>query len=61
MIDIMDLTYRQLQEIAELFNRNVKPVNTNESGEIADDMIGRYCIIRTYSAGVWYGKLYSLA
>ena len=47
MIDINDLTLKQIKEIQSLTNNECKKEN------------GRYCIIRTYSAGVFAGELYS--
>ena len=48
-MDIDTLTFGQVKEISGMFS---KP---DESG--LNEMIGKECIIRTYSAGVWFGKV----
>ena len=48
-MDINDLTIGQAIKISRAFN------NDNQSS--LNDMIGQKVIIRTYSAGVWYGYL----
>lgn len=50
-IDIDNLTIGQAREIAALFVQQTMP----PSG--LDDMVGKKCIVRTYSAGVWYGAV----
>jgi len=47
MIDIDDLTLRQIKEIQNLTTNNIKNENN------------RYVIVRTYSAGVFAGELES--
>ena len=50
-MSIDDLTIGEAKELAAMFS--------GETGKstIANHMIGEKCIIRTYSAGVWYGRL----
>jgi len=51
-MNINDLTLGQLKEINSLF------VSNNDQGETGlNCMIGKKVIIRTYSAGVWFGTL----
>ena len=52
-MNIDDLTIRDIKELAKLFSSN----NTIETGSLNNDIIGRKCIIRTYSAGVWFGTV----
>lgn len=47
---IENLTFKQLKEIANIFNS----MGQSSDGKI-HPMIGKYCIIRTYSAGVHIG------
>lgn len=49
-MNINDLTIGQAKELASLFANN----NTQET---LNTMIGKKVIIRTYSAGVWFGEL----
>jgi hypothetical protein len=51
-MDINDLTLGQLKEINSLFRSSKEQ---SESG--LNSMIGKKVIIRTYSAGVWFGTL----
>lgn len=51
-MNIDSLTFGELKQIAAMFqasNAAPQPVSTLNS------MIGQKCIIRTYSAGVWFG------
>ena len=50
-MNINDLTIGQAKELATMFNSQQ---NTTKS---LNGMIGKMVIIRTYSAGVWFGKL----
>ena len=50
-MDINDLTIGQAKELACLFGQ-AQTVSTQEC-----EMVGMYAIIRTYSAGVWFGKV----
>lgn len=49
-MNIDDMTYGELKQIANLFSKT-DAVNT------LNDMIGQRIIVRTYSAGVWFGEL----
>ena len=48
-MNINDLTIGQARELANMFGSN------QQQG--LNDQVGEYVIIRTYSAGVWFGKL----
>ncbi|WP_058914525.1 DUF6948 domain-containing protein [Entomohabitans teleogrylli] len=52
-IDINELTIGQAKELAALFcgSENSQPKT------LATQYVGRHVIIRTYSAGVWFGEL----
>ena len=50
-MNIDDLTYGQLKKIAEIFNN--KPQQCQKQD--LQTMVGSKCIIRTESAGVWFG------
>lgn len=52
MIDIDRLTLGEIKQISRLVNNS----KTNENS-VFDDLIGKYVIIRTYSAGVHAGYL----
>lgn len=49
-MNINDLTIGQAKELSNLFSGQNKTETLNKQ-------IGEYVIIRTYSAGVWFGKL----
>lgn len=51
MIDINSLTIGQAKELAALFGG----AQSQQSG--LNGMIGKKCIVRTYSAGVWFGEI----
>ncbi len=51
MIDINSLTISQAKELASLFGA-AQPQQSSLNG-----MIGKKCIVRTYSAGVWFGEI----
>lgn len=53
-MDIKDLTLRQVDELKCLFGKNEVIIQCNG---IDNEVIGVYAIIRTYSAGVWFGKV----
>lgn len=48
MIDIENLTVRQVKEIASL-------ANCKQKNQIDSHLIGKHVIVRTYSAGVHFG------
>lgn len=50
-MNLDELTIGQAKQLANLFNSS-----KNQDG-INDFLVGEYVIIRTYSAGVWFGKL----
>lgn len=50
-MNINDLTIGEAREIAAIFGRGPAP----EAADIAASMIGKYAIVRTYSAGVHAG------
>lgn len=52
MFDINELTLGQIKEISGLINGSKEKVSVGLSS-----MIGRKVIVRTYSAGVWFGTL----
>jgi hypothetical protein len=52
-MNIDQLTIKQAKELANLFVAKNQP----SKAEGLNDMLGKYVIIRTYSAGVWFGIL----
>lgn len=58
-INLDDLTLGQIKQCVALLNNNV--VNVSKNDIVSDlglnSMIGKKVIIRTYSAGVWFGTL----
>lgn len=52
-MNINDLTIGQAKELVAIFGTTTAPVQT--SGLNA--MIGKKCIVRTFSAGVWFGTV----
>ena len=52
-MDINDLTIGQARELSNIFSAG-SPQNTSTG---LNQMIGRKVIVRTYSAGVWFGIL----
>jgi len=55
-MNIDELTLGQIKEIGCLLGANNNAA-TNSSNSLNNDIIGRKCIIRTYSAGVWFGTV----
>lgn len=51
MSNIDNLTYGDLKQIAALF------AGQQGSSEGLNGMVGKKCIVRTYSAGVWFGTV----
>jgi hypothetical protein len=49
-MNINDLTIGEAKELAKMFGGN-----TNSCGDFKHPMIGQYCIVRTFSAGVHIG------
>lgn len=52
MIDINNLTIGQAKELAALIGGASQPQQAGLNG-----MVGKKCIVRTYSAGVWFGEV----
>lgn len=52
MNNIDNLTFGELKQIAAMFSASYAPVQQTLVG-----MLGKKCIIRTYSAGVWFGEI----
>jgi len=52
-MNINELTIGQAKELANFFAAKNQP----SKAEGLNDMLGKYVIIRTYSAGVWFGIL----
>ena len=50
-MDIEKLTIAQAREISEMFG------DFKKKNDGLNEQIGEYVIIRTYSAGVWFGRL----
>lgn len=53
-IDINSLTIGQAKELAALFCGVPQP---QERPSSLNCMIGKKCVVRTYSAGVWFGEI----
>lgn len=49
-MNIEDLTIKQVRELQSLISKQ-------ESTNTLSSMIGKKCIVRTYSAGVWFGEI----
>lgn len=54
-MNIDHLTFGELKQIAALFVQQQQQPQANDGG--LNCMIGKKCIIRTYSAGVWFGTI----
>lgn len=52
-MNINDLTVGQAKELVAMFGSH----QVEKKREIANFMIGKVVIVRTYSAGVWFGEL----
>ena len=50
-VNIDNLTYGELKQIASLFGAN------QSTPQALNLMVGKKCIVRTYSAGVWFGEI----
>lgn len=53
-MNIDDMTYGELKRIAAMFS--AAPVSATSEPTLSG-MIGKKCIIRTYTAGVWFGEV----
>lgn len=49
-MNIDDLTLKQIKQIQAL-------ISGTETKDTLTGMIGKKCIVRTYSAGVWFGEI----
>lgn len=56
-MNINNLTLAQIQEIQALFGNQTAQANQPATQGGLNGMIGKKVIIRTYSAGVWFGVL----
>ena len=56
-MNIDELTFRQIKEIQSIIFDAPTRANIQASNEGLNRMIGEKVIIRTYSAGVWFGML----
>ena len=54
-IDINSLTIGQAKELAALFG-GAQPQPQPQHSSL-NGMVGKKCIVRTYSAGVWFGEI----
>jgi len=52
-MNIDNLTFGELKQIAAMFSGQAQ----QQQHSSLNDMIGQKCIIRTYSAGVWFGTV----
>lgn len=49
-MNIDDMTFGQIKQIASMFGGSATSNGLNA-------MVGKKCIVRTYSAGVWFGEV----
>jgi len=56
-MNIDELTLGQIKEIRCLLGANNNDAVVSNNNSLNNDIIGRKCIIRTYSAGVWFGTV----
>lgn len=56
MMNIDNLTYGELKQIAALFGSQTPAVQANQP----NPMVGKYCIARCYAAGVHAGEVVSV-
>ena len=54
MNNIDNLTFGEIKQLVAMFGNNESP---SSKPEICAGMMGKKVIIRTYSAGVWFGEL----
>lgn len=55
-MNINDLTIGQAKELTALFG-NAQTQQTQQPQHSLNSVVGKKCIIRTYSAGVWFGEV----
>jgi ferredoxin-fold anticodon binding domain-containing protein len=53
-MSIDNLTLGEIKQLTQLFNSNIETKNNNP-------MIGKYCVVRTYSAGVHIGTVEAIS
>lgn len=54
MINIEELTIGQAKELATLFSAPQQPQQPQTG---LNSMLGKKCVVRTHSAGVWFGEI----
>lgn len=54
-MNIDNLTYGQIKQLQSLFGGS--DTVEHNSSLLSNEVIGKKCIIRTYSAGVWFGEV----
>ena len=54
-MNINDLTIGQAKELIAIFGAQQSFQSQQSSG--LNEMVGKKCIVRTYSAGVWFGEV----
>ena len=57
MIDINSLTIGQAKELASLFGASQPQPQPQPQQSSLNGMVGKKCVVRTYSAGVWFGEI----
>uniref|UniRef100_A0AB39ABX5 DUF6948 domain-containing protein n=1 Tax=Pectobacterium phage Sabo TaxID=3158141 RepID=A0AB39ABX5_9CAUD len=56
-MDINEITLGQAKELSQLFSTTSVVNEAQANGRLERNFIGKSVIIRTYSAGVWFGVL----
>jgi len=56
-MNINDLTIGQAKELAALFSGAQQQQQQQTATASLNSMVGKKCIVRTYSAGVWFGEV----
>uniref|UniRef100_A0AB39ABN1 DUF6948 domain-containing protein n=1 Tax=Pectobacterium phage Koroua TaxID=3158138 RepID=A0AB39ABN1_9CAUD len=56
-MDINEITLGQAKELAQLFTATSVVNEAQDNGRLDRNFLGKSVIIRTYSAGVWFGVL----
>ena len=54
-MNLDELTLGQIKQLQNIFNSPVATIRSSNDG--LNGMIGAKVIVRTYSAGVWFGEL----
>jgi len=55
-MNIEDLTIGEIKQIQAMFTAPSASAEKNQAG-LTNGILGKKCIIRTYSAGVWFGEV----